>query len=248
MTSFADALLAARTPVVMEVKRRGAEGEDLLGDRSVSDVVEDYERLGAPCLSVVTGRSFGGDDDLLREVAAVSSLPLLKKDFVMRERQILEARALGASAVLLTAEVLPAALLGRLVVACLRHGLTPFVEVSRAGHVDALVHAEDAVVAVNNKDIRRHERGAADIDRSLALLPEVRRVGAGCTVSASGIDQPAVAARLLDAGFDALLVATGLLRSGDPRGWLDAVARSRVRAPERHLTGSRARRYKPEAH
>jgi len=228
----------------MEVKRRGAEGEDLLGDRSVRDVVEEYERLGAPCLSVVTGRWFGGDDDLLREVAAVSGLPILKKDFVTRERQIADAGAMGASAVLLTAELLPAGLLGRLVLACLRQGLTPFVEISTAAHLDALVRPEHVVIAVNNKDIRQRERGTADIDRSLSLLPAVRRAGAGCAVSASGIGDPAVAARILDAGFDALLVATGLLRATDARGWLDAVAR----AQDRHLTGSNARRYKPGVH
>lgn len=229
MSSFADALRDAPTPVIMEVKRRGADGEDLLGDRSVREVVASYERLGAPCLSVVTGRWFGGDDDLLREVAEASGLPLLKKDFVTREAQVAEAAAQGASAVLLTAEVLPATVLARLVEACPCSGVTPFVEVATAEHVAALAHPERLVVAVNNKEIRRRERGTADVERSLSLLPAIRRAGAGCAVSASGIGDPVVAARLLDAGFDALLVATGLLRSGDARGWLDAVARARSR-------------------
>ena len=72
------------------------------------------------------------------------------------------------------------------------------------------------MVAVNNKDIRRRERGEARIERSLELLPAVRRSGAECAVSAGGIADERVAARLLDAGYDALLIGTALLR-GMPR-------------------------------
>ena len=72
------------------------------------------------------------------------------------------------------------------------------------------------MVAVNNKDIRRRERGEARIERSLELLPAVRASGAECAVSAGGIADERVAARLLDAGYDALLVGTALL-CGMPR-------------------------------
>ena len=67
---------------------------------------------------------------LLREVAALTDLPILKKDFVTSERQIVAAKALGASAVLLTAELLPGTMCARLAAACRRHDVTPFVEVS----------------------------------------------------------------------------------------------------------------------
>jgi indole-3-glycerol phosphate synthase len=76
-------------------------------------------------------------------------------------------------------------------------------------------------VAVNNKDIRKRERGPADFSRSLALLPAIRRLGAECAVSASGIHSAEVGAGLLDAGFDALLVGTGLLVAGDSGAWVE---------------------------
>lgn len=227
MPRFVDTLLSAPTPVIMEVKRRDARGADLFGGRSVREIVDEYHRLGAPCLSVVTGSWFGGDDDLLREVAALTERPILKKDFVTRSSQVAEAKAMGADAVLLTAELLPGRLIARVVEACLHHEITPFVEIATAEHLEGLVHAPECAVAVNNKDIRRRERGEADVERSLTLLPAIRESGAGCTVSASGIASADVAARLLDAGFQALLVGTGLLAADDPRAWLDTLERRR---------------------
>jgi indole-3-glycerol phosphate synthase len=227
VSEFADALRTASTPVIMEVKRRGAEGQDLLGGRSVRQVVEVYDRLGAPCLSVVTGRWFGGDDALLREVAALTERPILTKDFITSERQIVAAKATGAAAVLLTAELLPGASTARLARTCVRHGVTPFVEVSSLTQLERLGDARGCIVAVSNKDIRRRERGEAQFERSLALLPAVLGSGADCAVSASGIADPDTAARLLDAGFDALLIGTALLTAGDAEGWLDALPRAR---------------------
>jgi indole-3-glycerol phosphate synthase len=226
VSGFPDALHAASTPVIMEVKRRSADGEDLLRGRSVAEIVDAYHALGAPCISVVTGEWFGGDDGLLREVAALTDRPILKKDFVTNERQIAGAKEMGAAAVLLTAELLPGALTARLADACLHHDVTPFVEITEPGQLQRLGGAEGCIVAASNKDIRRRERGEPRIERSLALLPAIRRSRAECAVSASGIADPAVAARLIAAGFDALLVGTALLRADDPRAWLEPLVRA----------------------
>ncbi|MGI5243659.1 hypothetical protein [Dactylosporangium sp. CA-139066] len=216
---FIDALLAAARPVVMELKRTDGDGRPLLGDRPVAEVVAAYTAAGAPCLSVVTGRWFGGSPDLLAEVAALTSLPLLQKDFITRSSQLSAARTLGASAVLLTAALLPRTALHRLVGAALEAGLTPFVEVVTADEVAGLPHAEACVVAVNNKDINTRERSGGGIARSLDLLPAVLETGTVCPVSASGIEGPADARKLLDAGYAGLLVGTSLLLAGDLGEW-----------------------------
>ena len=215
MSAFADALGRAAVPVIMELKPRAADGRDLFAGRSPRELVTAYEALGAPCLSVVTGRWFGGDDALLREVAALTDRPILKKDFITGERQIAAAREQGASAVLLTAELLPGRSAARLAAACLRAGVTPFVEVADAAQLDRLGDAGGCVVAVNNKDIRDRERGAARIERSLELLAAVRASGADRVVSAGGITDALQVERLLAAGYDALLIGTALL-SGAP--------------------------------
>ncbi|MFE6056439.1 indole-3-glycerol-phosphate synthase [Kitasatospora sp. NPDC056446] len=218
--TFIDALLTARRPLVMEVKLRDPHGNDLLGPRTVTDLVAHYEQAGAPCLSVVTGRWFGGTTRLLREVTAATDLPVLQKDFLTRPAQLEAAHAMGASAVLLTAALLPAASLRRLVTTALALGLTPFVEITDERELDHLPHPDQCVIAVNNKDIRTRERDPGDPTRSLRLLPALRAAGCRAPVSASAITDPATAARLLDAGYAALLVGTALMRTGDLHTWL----------------------------
>jgi indole-3-glycerol phosphate synthase len=227
--SFTDALLGAATPVIMEIKLRNAQGTSLAGDRSPAGIVADYEAAGAPCLSVVTGRWFGGSRDLLREVTGLTDLPVLQKDFITKESQLVDAQEAGASAVLLTAQLLPRSALRHLIERCLRLGLTPFVEVVSEAEADAVVRGEDCVVAVNNKDIRHRECGVADIGRSTSLLPAILRSGTRCPVSASGIDHPETAARLVNTGFAGLLIGTGLLRAESLPTWLTEF--------ERHLVG-----------
>jgi len=217
---FIDALRGAPRPFVMEIKRTDGEGRPLTGDRSVASLVEAYTAAGAPCLSVVTGHWFGGTPDLLAEVAARTTLPLLQKDFITRSEQLRTARSLGASAVLLTAGLLPRSALHRLIGAALDLELTPFVEVVADSEIAGLPHAEACVVAVNNKDINTRERTGDGVERSLRLLPAVLNSGAGCPVSASGIDTPQTAARLLSAGYTGLLVGTSLLRTDNLTTWL----------------------------
>jgi indole-3-glycerol phosphate synthase len=217
--SFTAALAAAGRPVVMEVKRQDADGRDLMGGRTVAEVVAGYEEAGAPCLSVVTGRWFGGTEDLLREVASLTDLPLLRKDFVTGRAQLARTRELGADAVLLTAKLLPSGVLARLTEQALELGLTPFVEVADEAEAGAVAHGSRCVVAVNNKDIATRERLVGDPERSTDLLPAVLRTGTRCAVSASGIADPGRAAALLDAGFGGLLIGTGLLRAQSPADW-----------------------------
>ncbi|WP_432489072.1 beta/alpha barrel domain-containing protein [Kineococcus sp. SYSU DK018] len=225
---FTAALLESQVPLVTEVKRTDADGRDLLAGRAPLAVVADYLRAGAPCLSVVTGRWFGGDRDLLRDVVRVSPVPVLQKDFFTRRSQVRRARSDGASAVLLTAQLLPREGLRVLVEAALEEGVTPFVEVVSAEEAAAVPHAGRCVVAVNNKDIRRRERDAADLDRSVRLLPDLLRAGTRCPVSASGITDPAAAARLLDHGFRGLLVGTAVVAGERLDAWADAVRREPV--------------------
>jgi indole-3-glycerol phosphate synthase len=175
----------------------------------------------------VTGRWFGGEDGMLEEVAGLTDVPLLKKDFITRESQIIGAKEMGATAILLTARILPSSTFQKLIETTLSHGLTPFVEIADQDEIDSVVHGEDCIVAVNNKDIRQQERGEGDIDLSRSLLEATLETGTPCPVSASAITDPKVAAELLDAGFRGLLVGTGLLQSESVQGWVDEFERHR---------------------
>lgn len=225
MRDFACALREAGLPVIAEIKCRTGTGADLLGGRDPAWLARAYADAGATCLSVVTGRWFGGTAALLREVAEVSPLPVLRKDFVTRHSQLVESAELGASAVLLTARLLAATTLRRLVERTLAAGLTPFVEVTDEAQVAAVPHPAECVIAVNNKDIRDREAGSADLGRSLRLLPAVIATGCPTPVSASGIERPDRAARLLAAGYHGVLVGTGLLRADSPAAWFGGLRR-----------------------
>ncbi|MEA2301462.1 MAG: indole-3-glycerol phosphate synthase [Solirubrobacteraceae bacterium] len=218
---FIDALLASRLPVIMEVKRRDGNGVELLGERTIPEIVSEYTAAGAPCISVVTGRWFGGDEQMLTDVVGLTDLPILKKDFITRETQIVAAKAAGASAILLTARILPKSSFQKLIEIILRHELTPFVEVADHDELDTVVHAEDCIVAINNKDIRHQERDAGDLDLSRSLLEATIATGTPCPVSASAITDPRLAAELVNAGFKGLLIGAGLLQSASVAGWVE---------------------------
>jgi indole-3-glycerol phosphate synthase len=217
---FTQALLASPLPVIMEVKRRDGNGVELLGERTIPSVVADYVAAGAPCISVVTGRWFGGEEAMLGEVVGLTSLPILKKDFITRESQIVAAKEAGASAILLTARILPKSSFQKLIETILRHELTPFVEVADHDELDTVVHAADCIVAINNKDIRHQERDAGDLDLSRSLLEATIATGTPCPVSASAISDPREAAELIDAGFKGLLIGAGLLQAESVAGWV----------------------------
>ncbi len=230
---FTEALLAGRLPIIMEVKRSDGEGAELMGERTIAEIVSQYVAVGAPCISVVTGKWFGGNDAMLEEIAALTDRPLLKKDFITRERQIVAAKEMGASAVLLTAKILPAKTFQHLIELTLAHGLTPFVEVVDQTELESVIHPEECVIAVNNKDINTREREPGDIDTSRSLLEATIAAGTPCPVSASAILDPRIAAELVDAGFKGLLIGTGLLRAESIPGWVEEFERHRaeLRAP-----------------
>lgn len=228
MSEFVDALLTARRPVIAELKLRTGTGVDLAKGRSVRELVAAFHDGGVACVSVVTGRWFGGAATLLDQVAELTGLPVLRKDFLTRDSQLIDSRRRGAAAVLLTAGLLTGPALHRLVARTRELGMTPFVEVTSEAEVAAVPAGPDVVIAVNNKDIRVRETNAAVLGRSHRLLPALLRTGIRCPVSASGLDQPADAAVILATGYRGLLVGTGLLRAANPTAWLTELDRCRA--------------------
>ncbi len=246
-STFIDALLAARLPLVMEIKRHDGNDVDLMRGRSTEEVLPAPSAVGAPCISVVTGRWFGGDDQMLVDVASQTDLPILKKDFITREKQIVAAKQMGASALLLTARILSKSTFQALIEKILEHELTPFVEVADVAELDSVIHPGDCIVAINNKDIRTQERDAGELDVSRSLLAATIATGTPCPVSASAITEPQVAAELIDDGFKGLLIGTGLLRADSVAGWVDEFQSHRGTHPAAAASGATAAALHPRA-
>jgi indole-3-glycerol phosphate synthase len=208
---FAEALAKPGLSVIAEHKRRSPSAGLIREGVSLQEVVEAYERGGARALSILTeGPNFGGSLDDLAAARAASSLPLLRKDFVVEPYQVHESLAAGADAILLIAAALAPERLAELHALALELGLAALVEVHDAAELEVATTIGARLVGINNRDLTTLR---VDTARTFELLPGVP---AGATVVAeSGFSTRAELERLADAGVDAALVGEALMRSGD---------------------------------
>ncbi|HEX6972325.1 MAG TPA: indole-3-glycerol-phosphate synthase [Limnochordia bacterium] len=203
---------AAAVGVIAEVKRRSPSAGSIRGDLDPVTHATAYVEGEAVAISVLTDEvHFGGSLADLAAVAAAVSVPVLRKDFVLDELQLFEARAAGASAVLLIVRALPGPVLQRLARAASGLGLGTLIEVHTERELEAAVAAEPTAVGVNSRDL-----GTFTVDRGVAeavlrLVP--RRIPA---IAESGIETRADVARYAAAGADLVLVGTAVARATDP--------------------------------
>ncbi len=207
----------SRTPLILEIKPKTHSGLDLLRDRSLTEIVRAYEGVAPLGISVVTGRWFGGDLKLFAEVRDLTDLPLLRKDFIVSKRDLHISANYGASAVLLTADLISVSQLNRLAELALELEMTPFVEVVDLEQVKKLENQSNLIIAVNNNNIQEREANGPGIQRSLGMISALRQQlpPSASVVSASGVANNTEAVTLLDAGFDGLLVGTSILQQAD---------------------------------
>jgi indole-3-glycerol phosphate synthase len=209
--SFSDALARPGLSLIAEHKRRSPSAGPIREDLSLADVVSAYERGGAAALSILTeGPNFGGHLDDLAAARRASSLPLLRKDFIVDEYQVLEAYAAGADAVLLIVAALTESALAALYEQVLSCGLTPLVEVHDGRELGVAVDLGARVIGINNRDLASLE---VNTRRTFELLPQVP-VDA-LKVAESGFSRPEELHELAEAGVDAALIGEALMRSPD---------------------------------
>ncbi|HET7586218.1 MAG TPA: indole-3-glycerol phosphate synthase TrpC [Gemmatimonadaceae bacterium] len=210
--SFLDALDRPTVAVIAEIKRRSPSNGSINPGLSVGAQAAAYERGGAAAISVLTETtSFGGAPHDLREAGAASGRPLLRKDFLIDPLQIVEARALGASAVLLIARALPPSMLATMIAEARGLALEPLVEVHDRDELERALALDTAVVGVNSRDLETLVIDRTVHDRLLPLVPEDRRA-----IAESGMATPADVRRAAAAGADAVLIGTALSSSPDP--------------------------------
>jgi indole-3-glycerol phosphate synthase len=206
---------AGRIPIIAEIKPCSPSAGELLGKRSIEDIAAAYEAGGAACISVITGRWFGGDINMLSLVAESSTLPLLRKDLIVTRDGIRESVDFGANAVLLTKKIMKARQLEKMIDQCISLDVTPFVEVSSLEEIKQFTPSQETIVAITNRDIATKEQDTHSGLKSLELIKEINW-NYGPLISASGIKNNFEAKQLFSAGFDGLLVGTSLLRAEDP--------------------------------
>jgi indole-3-glycerol phosphate synthase len=201
-----------RLDVITEIKRRSPSKGELAPDLDPAALAKAYEAGGAVALSVLTDREFfGGSPDDLVAARAATNLPVMRKDFTVDERDVCDARIMGADAVLLIVAALSDDELKRFHDLAHELGMAAMVEVHDEAEIKRAVVIHADLIGVNQRDLRTFE---VDKGRALRLA---RTIPSGVLkVAESGIGGPDDLRRLADAGYDGALVGEHLVTAADP--------------------------------
>jgi indole-3-glycerol phosphate synthase len=208
---FEEALLRPGISLIAEHKRRSPSAGTIRDGSTVEDIAAAYERGGATALSILTEPfHFGGSLDDLRAARAVSSLPVLRKDFIVDPYQLYESAAAGADAILLIVAALDPDPLYELLREARALDLDALVEVHDEPELEIALAVEADIVGINNRDLVDF---SVDIERTYELLSDVP---AGKTVvSESGFSTREELDELERVGVDAVLIGETLMRAED---------------------------------
>ncbi|MGH7663839.1 MAG: indole-3-glycerol phosphate synthase TrpC [Gemmatimonadaceae bacterium] len=210
--SFADALVRADVGIIAEIKRRSPSRADIRPGMVTEEWARAYQAGGAAAISVLTEEThFGGSAADIRLARAVTTIPILRKDFHLDPLHALEARALGASAMLLIARALSPHDLDTLARAAAGAGVEILIEVRDERELERALAIEAAIIGVNNRDLETLVVDRETANRLIPLVPAGR-----IAVSESGVDDRSDVERLAAAGADAVLVGSALSASEEP--------------------------------
>ncbi len=222
---FAAALAAGDgLAVIAEIKRRSPSRGDLARDLDAAELARAYEGGGAAALSVLTDAEFfAGSPADLAAAHTACGLPVLRKDFTVDRRDVLDARLMGADAVLLIVAALDDTELRDLLALATDLGIDALVEVHDEIEADRALAAGATLVGVNQRDLTTFA-----VDRTLARRLRSRLGPDVVAVAESGVTSPGDAAELAGAGYHAVLVGEALVTSADPAAAVRAMLRSPV--------------------
>ena len=212
---FAAALRAAAQragiALIAEVKKASPSAGLIRPDFDPIAIARTYQRHGAACISCLTDeRFFQGRLEYLRAIRETVDLPVLRKDFLIDEYQVWEARAAGADCVLLIAECLDDESLERLFRCAADLGMHALIEVYEADNLNRVLRLNPPLVGINNRNLKTFQ---VDLEQSIRLGQ--RLPPSTVRVSESGIHTRDDVVRLQNAGFHAMLVGESLMRHAD---------------------------------
>ena len=214
---FERALQAKGMSFICECKKASPSKGLISPEFDPEAIARDYEAAGAAAISCLTEPYwFQGNDAYLSVISASVGIPVLRKDFVVDELMVYQAKCIGAHAVLLICSILDDEQLAHCIALAHELGLSALVEAYEPDEVPRALAAGARVVGVNNRDLRTFE---VDFGRSIDLRPMVGpdRI----FVSESGVETRDDVARLEEAGVDAVLIGETLMRARDKRAALD---------------------------
>jgi indole-3-glycerol phosphate synthase len=203
--------------LIAEVKKASPSAGVICKDFDPVRIAKEYEAAGASCLSVLTDEKFfQGSLEYLRQIRAAVKLPLLRKDFIIDERQILEAIEWGADAILLIVAILSDAQLAKFHSLATEAGLAVLVEVHDEVELKRALKISPALVGVNNRNLKTFKVDLATTEKlAVKISPSLATRHSSLLVAESGIHTRADVERLKKCGANAILVGESLMRGGD---------------------------------
>jgi indole-3-glycerol phosphate synthase len=209
--------------LIAEVKKASPSAGIICKDFDPVKIAKEYEAVGASCLSVLTDEKFfQGSLDYLRQIRAAVKIPLLRKDFIIDERQILEAIEWGADAILLIVAILNDEKLKKFHSLATEAGLAVLVEVHDEVELERALKIGAELIGVNNRDLKTFKVDLATTERLAAKMEKTSMPSAilnppssPLLVAESGIHTRADVERLKKCGAKAILVGESLMKNGD---------------------------------
>ena len=217
---------AGQSAVIAEIKKASPSKGVLRADFHPAEIAASYAQHGAACLSVLTdAQFFQGNAAYLKQARAACALPVLRKDFIVDEYQIYQARAMGADAILLIASALNVTQMRAFEALAHGLGMAVLVEVHDGAELDAALQLATPLIGVNNRNLRTFE---VSLQTTLDLLPRIFSTEKGAeriVVTESGILKAEDVELMRSSRVNAFLVGEAFMRAADPGAELAKVFR-----------------------
>lgn len=217
-------IMSGKAAVIAEIKKASPSKGVIRADFRPAGIAASYEQHGAACLSVLTDEQFfQGSAEHLQQARAACGLPVLRKDFMVHEYQVWQARAMGADAILLIAAALTLHQMKTLEALAHKLGMAVLVEVHDAKELEIALQLDTPLIGINNRNLRTFE---VTLQTTLDLLPLIAASDKGAgriVVTESGIFSAADVRLMRDHDVHAFLVGEAFMRADDPGAELGKV-------------------------
>ena len=217
--NLVNALSKGRISIIAEIKFKSPSAGRIMDARDIIDIAKSYEKSGASALSILTDRTFfDGNIRFIEQVANHVSIPIIRKDFIISKRQIIESGIFSADGLLLIADILDEKKLEQLYRYASKLNIYTLIEVHKRLNLEKVLRLRPKIIGVNCRNLSTMETDISHFDSLIKELPyDIIKV------AESGISSSREIMHLEDLGYDAVLIGTSLMKSEHPGNKLKSI-------------------------